>query len=271
MSIYLVTGPPGTGKSWYCIRTMFRGLERGKYVATNVELKDGWAEKLAARRRPWSKSQASHLADAYDARLYTSTNLSELMSLRLPPCGKCKNCLLKDGACQTEDRGIIVLDEAHEWLNSRTLTKEKEVREEIVTWASHHRKFGWTVYLVTQHDKRIDIQVRDNHEYHIKLKNLRKVPILGFHPFPNLFVAHTYWHGQSRKRDKVKSEMYTLSKLADLYDTMASPVLDLTADAPGTISLPLSRKDREDRGTAPELLPTELDRLKAKFQERRAA
>jgi zona occludens toxin (predicted ATPase) len=166
----------------------------------------------------------------------------------------------------------VVLDESHEWLSVRKGTgdkeadkDEKELRKELVTWSSHHRKFGWHVYLVTQDEMRIDSHVRGNAEFKCKLKNLKNVPILGLKPFPNLFVVHTYWHGASRKNERVKMEMYTLNKKrAGLYDTMASPVLNLGIDADGVIPLPLTRLQRAARGTAPEIRPTVVEKLKEK-------
>ena len=50
MSIYLVTGPPGTGKTWFALRTMLEALVRGKWVASNVEMHDHWPKVLARQQ-----------------------------------------------------------------------------------------------------------------------------------------------------------------------------------------------------------------------------
>ena len=46
--LVLVTGTPGAGKSYYAVRTALGALEAGKFVATNVQLTDDWAERYAA-------------------------------------------------------------------------------------------------------------------------------------------------------------------------------------------------------------------------------
>jgi Zonular occludens toxin (Zot) len=254
VSIYLVTGPPGTGKTWFSLRTMFEALQRGQWVASNVELQDGWAQTLA--RQNWltaifkGKRGLRAAAAGFEEHTYVSTSLTELLALRLPACKRCKAC--RHGrTCQKEGRGIIVLDEAHEWLNARTWDQDEHgaglskgeairMRLRIVKFFSHHRKLGWHVYLVTQDEKRLDNQVRNNFEYHVHLKNMRRYKALGLIPIVpcHLFVAITTWH--ATKGDRVGIKAYRLNKLADLYDTMASPTLRQGDDVDGLIHLPLT-------------------------------
>jgi hypothetical protein len=234
--IYLVTGKPGHGKSYYCVRKALDSLEAGKWLATNVELRPGWPEALAKSnpfRRPFAKRIESKAA-MFASRSYVTGSLDELVRLRLPGCGTCRNC--KAGTrCLTEGRGVMLLDEAHMWLNSRTwdadesgrgLSKAEAVanRLKIIRFFSQHRKLGWTVYLVTQDEGNLDNQVRRNFEYHVHLKNLAKLPIpgIGLRWCPvNVFVAVTTWHDNEKTR--LGSSFYLLRKsIAGLYDTMAT-------------------------------------------------
>lgn len=247
VSIYLVTGPPGTGKTWYCVRGIFNDLRRGDWVATNIELRDGWAHALASKdiitRLFKGKKGIEENQRRYEEHLFVSTSLGELMSVRLPECGRCKGCR-EHGKCNREGRGKIRLDEAHEWLNARKW--EDDDREPVVKFASHHRKLGWEVYIITQDEKRIDNQVRGNFEYHVHLKNLKKFKLWGILPiFPvNVFVAVTTWHTSAL--DKVGITSYMINKMADYYDTMASPVMT-DDDEIDVIRLPLTHEERDER------------------------
>lgn len=256
-----MTGPPGSGKTWYAVRKIAVSLHQGKMVATNVKLHDGWAMEVA--NMAWitrlfkGKAGVERLAREYERRVFVSADLTELFAIRLAPCRKCKQC--KCGrACQTEGRGVMVLDEAHEWLNARFW--EKDDRQSIVKFFAVHRKLGWDVYLITQGKNRIDNQVRDNFEYDVRLKNMRKFKPFGWMPIPftpfNLFVAVTYWHGSGGER--VSVDMYRLTKLADVYDTMARPELFESDNEEGVIALPLTHEEVAQRkdGTwrAPELV-----------------
>jgi hypothetical protein len=153
---------------------------------------------------------------------------------------------------------MMILDEAHGWLNARTWDADEtgqgrtraeatKRRLDIVQFFALHRKFGWTVYLITQDEKRLDVQVRSNFQEHIHLKNLKgwKVPILGIPLFPvNMFVAVTTWHDNEASRLGV--ETYFLNRrVANLYDTMAISG-DHAYDRPDAIYL---------GGIRPQLLP----------------
>lgn len=202
--IVLVTGPPGAGKSYYAIRKVADAIERGKCVATNVELAPDWAERIA-RRNPvrWlipGRRQA--IAREYRRRVCVSQDLEELLSIRLAGRG--------------EGRGVMVLDEAHSWLNSRLWSSEDRLR--LVRFFSRHRKLGWDVYLITQSADMIDKQVRVLFEYHVHLRNLRKARLFGVPVSPvNLFVAIWAWHAAGGAR--LKTEVYLLGWQRRLYNT----------------------------------------------------
>jgi hypothetical protein len=230
-----MTGAPGHGKTYGAVRKIRDALEAGKWVATNVELHDGWAVTMA--RTNWIRrlipGRCARMAAAFEERVYTSHDLTELRRLRLPACGKCQGC--RNGQrCKRESRGVAVLDEAHNWLNSRTwdadetgqaTTKAEAVRRrlDIVRFFSQHRKLGWDVYLITQDEANLDRQVRSLFEYHVHLKNLRRYKLFGLFPIVPvpLFVAVTTWHDNEKSRLGVESFLLN-RKLAGCYDTTAT-------------------------------------------------
>ena len=207
--ISLVSGPPGNGKTYYAIRKVTQALDEGKVVAGNVELSADWPLKLS--RRNWAhylrlgarrrfRREAEH-------RYHFSEDLEELTSIRL------------HGPAHKEGRGVMVLDEAHNWMNARSWSAED--RKTIVKFFSQHRKIGWDVYLIAQHPDMIDKQVRNLCEYNVHLRNLKKARWGGLPIFPfNLFLAVWAWH--SANRVVVKREVFPLTWRKDLYDTMAT-------------------------------------------------
>lgn len=218
--IALVTGQPGAGKSYYSVRKIVTALEAGKSVVTNVALEDGWALK-AARSNLTTRlipGRSAAKAARYERMTFVSEDLDELFAVRLAGKG--------------EGRGTMVLDEAHNWLNSRTwdaddtgqkLTKAEAVqaRLKIVRFFSQHRKLGYDVFLITQDALNLDRQVRSLFEYHVKLKNLRNFKVGGIPVMPcNLFLALWFWNDGAKTI--VKRECYRLNMgVANLYDTYA--------------------------------------------------
>jgi adenosyl cobinamide kinase/adenosyl cobinamide phosphate guanylyltransferase len=217
--IVLVTGPLGSGKSYYAVRKIVDAAESGKAVATNVPLVEDWPKRVAnhhplrwvipGRRRELREKleRSIHIVDPA-----SPDGLQELFRLRLHGRG--------------ESRGVMVLDEAHQWLNARLWRAED--RLEIVSWFRMTRKLGWDVYLISQDAESIDRQVRAVFEYHAALRNLRRMKVAGIPVSPiNLFLAIWQWH--SAGKAVVKREMFKLNYTKRLYDTMGLHGVD---DAP---------------------------------------
>lgn len=237
MSITLLTGLPGNGKSFSAMRKLLLGLERGQFVATNIEPGPGWALTFA-RSNVFTRMRGKRFVAAravdFERRLYVVEDLADLMRLRIPACGRCGRCKSGEGVCQKEGRGLAVLDEAHIWMNSRTwdqdergegLSRSEAVsrRLRITRFFAQHRKRGWDVILIAQQAGLLDNQVRGLYEYHSVVRNIRKLPVwwnpLRFMPWV-IFVAVTSWNDPTKTKCGV--ECYFLSKsVANLYDTMA--------------------------------------------------
>lgn len=231
--IALVVGAPGSGKSYTSVALIAEALRVGKPVATNVELSDDWADRVVdsiplarLRGRRWRAARARELARL----LFVSADLAELFRVRLAPCRKCAGC--KRGAsCRTEGRGLMVLDEAHNWMNARTWdsdgvsdSKKEAVqrRLKVVRFFSQHRKLGWEVHLITQDENNIDRQVRTLFEAIVRLRNLRNFKVAGIPVIPvRLFLAIWVWNDPSKS--VLKRQVRRLNKrVAGMYDSMAT-------------------------------------------------
>jgi hypothetical protein len=244
--IELVTGKLGAGKSFHVIHRARVALKRGQYVATNVELTDDWAERFVG---PWGRRETrARKAAGYRDRMYVTGDLDELARLRLPACGKCSSCKRGGKYCLKEGRGLMVLDECHYWLNSRTWNAgsgdERSAvmdRKRLVDFFTMVRKLGWHVVLVSHAAEQIDAQVRRLVQYHTSLRNLRKVKQAGVTVFPvTLFVAITTLQAPSApgKLDVMKRDWYRLNRrLAGAYESMA--LVGGWAEAPDLIQLGL--------------------------------
>lgn len=204
--IALVTGPPGSGKSYYAVRKAVDSLERGKFVITNVPMTPDWQDKVADHHplRWVIPGRRRKLKAQWRGRLmHIGDDFSALRRIRMKG--------------SKEGRGVVVLDEAHVWMNSR-LWRDDD-RLDIVNWFSMHRKLGFDVYLITQDANNIDRQVRALFEYHVHLRNLRMMKVAGVPVSPiNLFLAIWKWH--AAKGAVVKREAYRLNWTKKLYDTM---------------------------------------------------
>jgi hypothetical protein len=210
--LFGVTGTPGAGKSYYAVRKIVDNLQRGKLVATNVPLCEGWEVELAKRTlgSRLIPGRVQRRAAFYRDRSMQVRTLDELMQIQL--------------AGSDEGRGVCVLDEAHEWLNSRLWDADKELRQRYVDWFSTHRHAGWDVYLISQHLDSVDKQVRDRVEFNVRLRNMKRARLAGFPIVPmNVFLAvHTWNGGPQSKKVITKREWFLLDGRRKLYSTHRS-------------------------------------------------
>jgi hypothetical protein len=232
MMITLLTGSPGHGKSYTLVREIERTVSKGEPVATNVPLADNWPEVMAKRHVLFGRLRPAAVqrkADAFRKLVMVTDDFPTLLRVRL--------------AGEGEGRGKLILDEAHRWLNTRgydnginpdgTPMKRPEalaVRGKVINHLSGHRHYGLDVILATQSKKAIDTQASDLYEFHSEVRNMRKLPWIGFFIRFNLFVKITRWNDHSRSKAGVDS--YFLSKgLARLYNTHALQDTDWPEDA----------------------------------------
>lgn len=243
--IVAVTGAPGAGKTFYAIRTLTDSLRTGKFVATNVTLEPDWERRLAHGSLV-GRLRGDRREESFWARGYVADDLDDLMRVKLgcTVCGAEKRRDCGHGHGFREGRGVAVIDEAHDWLNSRTWDRDKEQRARYVGWFSKHRHLGWDVYVLTQHLDSLDKQLRDRVEFQVVLRNLRNAKIAGLPVVPfNCFLAIWVWlGGPTSKRHIAKRELYLLDHRRKLYDTHGLADLDVDDGLFGErVVLPRSR------------------------------
>lgn len=243
--IRLVTGPLGTGKSYYGVRKAVEAMRSGKLVVTNFDLVDDWVDQVVRHGHLFKNTkkldERSERFSRRHLRVHTMTELMEVRVRPEPPWAR----EIEPGKWQIKEGSMIVLlDEAHRWMNARSWSKEG--REELLEFFALARKMGMIVYLIAQRAQNLDVQVRELFEDHIRLNNLRRsarmmgIPIIPF----NYFIAG--WRNHAYPNEVIKTERYRLGWDRRLYDTMdtASFTEGSSADRPA-LYLPLD-VDRDD-------------------------
>ena len=88
MSIFVVTGPPGAGKTYYTVRKIHEAVLAGKFVTTNVLLSEDWPERIAntttLRFMPRRRAQR---CDEWRRRVMYVEDLDDLARVRLATKG----------------------------------------------------------------------------------------------------------------------------------------------------------------------------------------
>jgi hypothetical protein len=206
-----VTGPMGAGKSLYGVRSIVAAVSMERYAVTNIELRPGWADRVA-RHYGWFRSRRARAAIArkLEGHYIYETDLHTAMRYRLPP-GK------------GEGRGVFVWDETHNDLNNRRWRDEG--RDAILEWATQLRKLGFVGFLLSQHADNTDAALRRVCSYMVRLQNQKEqTRLMGMRltPWP-LFIAawypaHLSFVGQQQKPMQV--ERYFLTWHRHLYDTL---------------------------------------------------
>ena len=151
--IYIVTGHLGSGKSLVTVdMAMNRYLRQGRRVASNITL-------LPENALP-AQSKSHYIKIPYIPRA------DHLESL-----GKGY-----EGDYDEQKFGLVILDEAGSWLNSRDWADKD--RRGLFTWITHARKHGWDVALIVQDWESLDAQIRKSVcEIFVKCSRLDRVKI----------------------------------------------------------------------------------------------
>lgn len=152
MTIYVVTGKLGAGKSLLAVSKIREYALAGRRIATNLDL--NLDAMLPPKRR-----------DVQAVRVPDRPTVQDLDALGL-------------GCDKLDERryGLLVLDELAVWMNSRSWSDKS--RQSLIEWLVHSRKRRWDVIFLIQHPNALDKQVRESlMEYLVKCRRFDRVKL----------------------------------------------------------------------------------------------
>lgn len=207
MSVYVITGKLGSGKTLVCVGRIYDYLQRGCRVATNLDI------------------NMEHLADKDDSSAFVE---------RLPdyPSSEDLQAIGSGNLGYDESKnGLLVLDECGTWLNTRGWNGDKD-RQSMLDWMLHARKLGWDVLLIVQDLQIIDKQIRlALCEHLVVCKRMDRLPVpgvswlmslMGFElRMPQVHLAIVRY-GTERESPIVDRWFYRGTKFYSAYDTKQS-------------------------------------------------
>ena len=91
MSITILTGSPGHGKSYTSVKIIDEFVHSGKSVVTNVSLRPDFPEQMARYHTPfgrWRKKAVARKAEVYRSRIHICEDLSEITRVRVSGKGE---------------------------------------------------------------------------------------------------------------------------------------------------------------------------------------
>lgn len=152
--IYVMTGHLGSGKTLLAVQMALDYLGKGRKVASNMTL-------------------------FLDEALPPS---SKAIAVKLPyiPTVEHLNALgpAYEGKYNEEKFGLVLLDEAGSWLNSRDWNDKD--RRGLFQWITHARKSGWDVALIVQDYEALDSQIRRSvTEIYVTCSRLDRIKLPG--------------------------------------------------------------------------------------------
>lgn len=158
MSVYIVTGKLGNGKTLVTVGRIRDAIRAGCRIATNLDI-----DLKAMFGKQGRNINLMRIPD--------KPNIDDLNAI-----GKGY-----DGLEYDESKfGILVLDECGTWFNSRNW--QDKTRKDVNDWFLHARKLGWHVYIIIQDISMLDSQARDAiGELLVTCKRLDKlrIPLVG--------------------------------------------------------------------------------------------
>lgn len=209
--IYMITGHLGSGKTLLAVSLAQQYMQTGRRVATNLTLNPEYLVK--------------------------STDRQIVAKLPGVPTEEFLNNIGRgyEGKYDEEKFGLLLLDEAGTWLNSRDWSDKS--RRGLFRWITHARKFGWDVALIVQDWESLDAQIRRSVcECFVSCSRLdrMKVPFIPI-KLPRVHMATARYQGPN---GPVMKRWFTRgSELFDAYDTNEKVSEDLMYTDQGPIDV----------------------------------
>lgn len=194
--IDVLQGALGSGKSAAATSIALDHIRRGGVVAANFSLVDGWADSIASKHifSFFSDDYRYKTACSYWKRFYRIDGIDAVRKIN--PREESTGIYEKRKNGFSEGHGLLIIDEAHMFMNTRDSMKRSSVNRDWISFLTQSRKLGWNVILIAHTIDMIDSQVRCLCEYESRFRNLNKVnlPLLPIPmcPFPLFFVIKRY-------------------------------------------------------------------------------
>lgn len=198
--IYIYTGTPGSGKSYNVVRDIYKYLKRGKNVILNFPLNED--------SRLYGKCKGNYVYKK-----------NEELSVDFLLEYSCKNHKRNEKGGMIEKQTLLVVDECQNMFNSRTWNAPD--RADWNLFFTQHRKFGYTVILVSQYIEMVDKQIRGCIQTETNFRNLKMFGLFGL--VLSLLLGGNVFVAVEKSCQINKRGFVTYSrgkkKFCDLYDS----------------------------------------------------
>lgn len=201
MTIYLLTGTPGSGKSLHMARLIYWQTRRGNKCICNFEINEGMLKNEGNY-----EYVGNELLSPYYLQDFAQNYISERKENNQKP--------IQEGQIK------LYIDECQLLFNARTWNEKS--RKDWIKFFTLHRKLGYDIYLIAQFDYMIDKQIRSLVEYEIKHRKLNNFGKFGSIANAITFgkpitVCVYYWY---QLKQRLRSETFIGGKkYYQLYDT----------------------------------------------------
>lgn len=165
--IYFYSGRPGSGKSLHCAKLIDQYHRQGKNVICNFEVNRKFWEKKDLKKNKYRNRYG----------IIKEVNNEELTIEFLMDFANKYHERNSRGQIK-EKQTLLIIDECQTMFNSRSWNQKG--RSEWVIFFTQHRKFGYTVVLVSQHKDLIDKQIRHIFQYDYEHRNVKNFKLFGW-------------------------------------------------------------------------------------------
>ena len=206
--IYFYSGRPGSGKSLHCTKMIDQYHKKGKHVICNFEVNENF----------WKKKHCKKNKHTGELGIIEELSNEQLTIDFLMDFAN-KNHERNARGQIKEKQTLLIIDECQTMFNSRSWNQKG--RSEWVIFFTQHRKFGYTVILVSQHKDLIDKQIRHIFQHDYEHRNVKNFKLFGW--FLALLCGGNLFFIPVKSMDTGKKDhteiMFASKKYYKLYDS----------------------------------------------------
>ena len=213
--ITLYSGTPGSGKSYHAVIDMVFKLRKKtkNTVISNIPL------------------DFSRVKDCVGTFVYVDNKDLTCDYLK---CYARDNHDFSGNVREIEGQTLVIIDECQVFFNPREFGRSD--RLEWVNFFTMHRHLGYNFILISQFDRLIDRQIRNNFEYEVKHRKVNNFKVARLIPVP-IFVCIERWYGTNEKCGV--DFLVFKKKYGNLYASVRSILFDGLDDVPVAPAMPV--------------------------------